>query len=90
MATVRAPRAEALRQEYDLLSAEYAELLAHVRAAVAAARDGELAPMTHLTGFLEERGQMPPTGRSPSRLLAEAFARSADADLQARVAEVRR
>ncbi|MGC4959756.1 hypothetical protein ACLQ2P_41720 [Actinomadura citrea] len=79
--TLHTPHTEAaLRNEYDLLSAEYAELLAHARAAVAAARDGELAPMTHLTGFLEERGQMPPAGRAASRLLAEAFARSADTD----------
>jgi hypothetical protein len=81
--TLHTPRTEAaLRQEYDLLSAEYAELLAHVRAAVAADRDGELNPIVHLAGFLEERGQLPPAGIPASRLVAEAFARTADADRQ--------
>ncbi|CNF62929.1 Uncharacterised protein [Mycobacterium tuberculosis] len=74
--------AEAVRQEFALLSAEYAELLAHARAAVAAARDGEIDPMAHLTGFLEERGQLPPADAPASRLVAEAFARTADADRQ--------
>lgn len=71
---------ETVRQEFALLSAEYAELLAHVRAAVAAARDGEIDPIAHLTGFLEERGQLPPDGVPASRLVAQAFARTADAD----------
>ena len=69
-----------LRNENALVSADYAELLAHVRAAVAAARDGELDPMVHLTGFLEERGQLPPADMSASQLAAQAFARTADAD----------
>lgn len=84
--TLHTPRAEAsaasLRNEFTLLSAEYAELLAHARAAVAAARDGELDPIAHLTGFLEERGQLPPDGVPATALVAEAFARTADADGQ--------
>ncbi|MBT2208703.1 MULTISPECIES: hypothetical protein [Actinomadura] len=71
-----------LRQELALVNVEYAELLAHVRAAVAAARDGELDPLVHLAGFLEERGQLPPDGVSASRLVAEAFARTAEVDRQ--------
>ncbi|MGP4030209.1 hypothetical protein [Actinomadura sp. 3N407] len=78
--TSRTDSAETLRNEFALLSVEYAELLAHVRAAVAADRDGEMAPLTHLAGFLEERGQLPPDGVPASRLVAEAFARTADAD----------
>ncbi|WP_242903703.1 hypothetical protein [Actinomadura terrae] len=81
--TLHTSRTEAsLRQELALLSVEYAELLAHVRAAVAAARDGELDPIVHLVGFLEERGQLPADGVSASRLVAEAFARTADTDRQ--------
>ncbi|MFI0487536.1 hypothetical protein [Actinomadura sp. 9N215] len=84
--TLRVPSAEAsaaaLRNEFTLLSAEYAELLAHARAAVAAARDGELDPIAHLAGFLEERGQLPPAGTAAAQLAAQAFARTADADRQ--------
>ncbi|WP_242884084.1 hypothetical protein [Actinomadura litoris] len=81
--TLRTPRTEAsLKQEFALLNAEYAELLAHVRAAVAAARDGELDLIAYLVGFLEEHGQLPPAGVPASRLVAEAFARAVDADCQ--------
>lgn len=68
----------AIAQELALLKAEYAELLAHARAAVAAARVGEQAPTGYLEGHLEERGQLPAEGVSPSELLAQAYAAAID------------
>lgn len=74
---------ERLRSQLALLRAEYAELLAHARAAVAAARDGELAPLLHVAGFLEERGLLPPADVPARHLVAEALVHSVDGCLAA-------
>jgi hypothetical protein len=63
-----------VRQELALLEADHAELLAHVRAAVAAARDGQLDAIGILAGLLEERGQMPGPHQHAPELLALAWA----------------
>ncbi|RJL20207.1 hypothetical protein D5H75_39815 [Bailinhaonella thermotolerans] len=55
-----------------LLRAEYGELLAHARAAVAAQRAGESDPLIYLTGLLEQRGQLPPADATPMALVAQA------------------
>jgi hypothetical protein len=70
-----------LRTEYDLLRAEYAELLAHARAAVAAARLGQAAPLAFLEGHLAEHGQDPPPGAQPAAEVARAYAAAVDAYL---------
>jgi hypothetical protein len=62
-----------VRQELALLRAEYGELLAHARAAVAAARDGEPEPTSYLLGLLEEHGQVPRPDQSPTYLAAQAW-----------------
>jgi hypothetical protein len=59
-----------------LLRAEYAELLAHARAAIAAARLKHHAPLTLLEGHLEERGQLPEPGAQPEAEAARAYAAS--------------
>ena len=61
------------RSEQRLTAALYAELLAGCRAAVAAARAGELDPLSYVVGPLEEHGQLPPEGMSPSVLLAVGY-----------------
>lgn len=61
------------RQELALLRAEDAELLAYARATVAAWRDGWPDPVAILAGLLEERGQLPGPGQSPTGLLALAY-----------------
>jgi hypothetical protein len=65
-------------QVLALLRAEYAELLAHARAAVAAARLGQQAPLALLEGHLEERGQLPEPGARPEIEVARAYAASVD------------
>lgn len=65
-------------QALALLRAEYAELLGHARAAVAAARLGQAAPLTLLEGHLEERGQLPPAGIKPEAEAARAYAATVD------------
>jgi hypothetical protein len=67
-----------VRDELALLRATYAELLAHARAAVAAARLGQPAPLALLEGHLEERGQNPPPGALPEVEVARAYAASVD------------
>lgn len=62
--------ADPVRQELAFLRAEDAELLAHARATVAAARDGWPDPVAILAGLLEERGQLPRPDQAPSELLA--------------------
>jgi hypothetical protein len=56
-----------------LLEAEHAGLLAHARAAIAAAYAGELDPTGYLAGHLEEHGQLPPKDLPPAALLAQAY-----------------
>jgi hypothetical protein len=56
-----------------LLEAEHAELLAHARAAIAAAYVGELDPTGYLAGHLEEHGQLPPKDVPPAVLVAQAY-----------------
>lgn len=53
-----------------LIEAEYGELLAHARAAVAADRAGETDPLGYIRDVLAERGQLPPAGARPTQLLA--------------------
>lgn len=67
---MRALSPEQLNQELALLRAEYSDLLAHARAAVAAARDGEADPTGYLTDTLHRHGQLPTAGQHPSELLA--------------------
>ena len=43
-----------------IVTAEYAELLAAARAAVAAERNGDADPLGYVRGVLAERGQLPP------------------------------
>jgi hypothetical protein len=52
------------------LEADYMDLLAHARAAVAAARDGETDPCGYLVDALEPHGQLPPDGMHPAQILA--------------------
>lgn len=59
-------------QELSLLRADYGDLLAHARAAVAAARDGEADPLGYLRDTLAEHGQLPGPDQHPSELLAYA------------------
>ncbi|WP_433188741.1 hypothetical protein [Actinoallomurus sp. CA-150999] len=61
-----------MRQRLRLLECQHAELLAHARAAVAAARRGELDPTGYIACLLEERGQLPPPEATPGELLAQA------------------
>lgn len=65
-------------QALALLRAEYAELLAHARAAIAAARLGRPAPLALLEGHLEERGQLPDIAARPETEVARAYAASVD------------
>lgn len=76
-ATRRRTDAE-VRQELALLRAEHAELIGQARAAVAASRLGEPAPLVFLEGYLEEHGQVPAPGARPAVLLAQAYAASID------------
>jgi|SRR6266536_1211817 len=59
-----------LRDRLALLRAEHADLLAHARAAVAAARDGEADPAGYVRDVLAKRGQLPPGDMRPPQLLA--------------------
>lgn len=70
--------ATAQAQALELLRAEYAELLAHARAAVAAARLDHAAPLVLLEGHLEKRGQLPVAGARPEVEVARAYAASVD------------
>ncbi|MFI6498715.1 hypothetical protein [Nonomuraea typhae] len=69
----------ALKTQLSLLGAEYGELLAHARAAVAAAERGEADSVGYVRDVLAEHGQLPPAGESPARLLAGTSARIAPA-----------
>lgn len=62
------------RHLYAELLVAYAELLAHARAAVAAARRGDLDPVAYIAGHLEEIGLAPGPGGDPDRLVAEGLA----------------
>lgn len=57
-----------------LTAADYAELLAACRAAVAAARQGEADPLNYVAAVLEDHGQLPAPGQRPMQLLAQATA----------------
>jgi hypothetical protein len=58
------------RGDPGLLRAEYAELLAAARAAVAAARLGWADPLYLISRLLAEHDQLPPEGADPQRILA--------------------
>lgn len=58
------------RERLVLLAAAYAELLAHARAAVAAAERGESDPIGYVRDVLAGHGQLPPVGAQPARLLS--------------------
>ncbi|MFI6503709.1 hypothetical protein [Nonomuraea typhae] len=60
----------ALKVQLSLLGAEYGELLAHARAAVAAAERGEADPVGYVRDVLAEHGQLPAAGALPARLLS--------------------
>jgi hypothetical protein len=81
MTVIHRPSTAEVRTEYDLLRVEYAELLAHARAAVAAARLGQVAPLAFLEGHLAEHGQDPPPGAQPAAEVARAYAAAVDAYL---------
>lgn len=59
---------------YAELHVCYTELLTCARAAVAADRAGELDPIVHIAGHLEEIGLTPPPDARPERVLAEGLA----------------
>lgn len=54
-----------------LLQAQYANLLAAARAAVAAHHDGEGDPLAYLRDELDAHGQLPPAGMHPAQCLAQ-------------------
>jgi hypothetical protein len=60
------------RSMADELRASYAELLAAARASVAAAARGDADPAGWVRDVLAERGQLPPEGASPARVVADA------------------
>lgn len=62
---------------YTELHVAYTELLAHARAAVAAARRGDLDPIAYIAGHLEEIGLAPSPDAEPDRLVAEGLALAA-------------
>ena len=55
-----------------IVQAEYAELLAAARAAVAAERNGDADPLGYVRGVLAERGQLPPDGAAAVHVVADA------------------
>ena len=55
-----------------IVTAEYAELLAAARAAVAAERNGDADPLGYVRGVLAERGQLPPDEASAAHVVADA------------------
>ena len=55
-----------------IVQAEYAELLAAARAAVAAERNGDTDPLAYVRGLLAERGPLPPPGAVPVQVVADA------------------
>ena len=55
-----------------IVQAEYAELLAAARAAVAAERNGDADPLAYVRGVLAERGQLPPDEASAAHVVADA------------------
>ena len=55
-----------------IVQAEYAELLAAARAAVAAERNGDTDPLAYVRGLLAERGQLPSPGAVPVQVVADA------------------
>jgi hypothetical protein len=59
-----------MADQLALLRAEYAELLAAARAAVAGEQAGAPDPLAYVRGLLAERGQVPPPGAKPAHLLA--------------------
>jgi hypothetical protein len=59
---------------YAELHVAYVELLAHARAAVAAAARGEVAPVFYVAGHLEEIGLEPAPGAAPDAVVAEGLA----------------
>jgi hypothetical protein len=63
---------ESARMREGTLRGAYTGLLAAARASVAAATRGEPVPLAYLIHELDRRGQLPPTGADPGRLLADA------------------
>ena len=55
-----------------IVQAEYAELLAAARAAVAAERSGDTDPLAWIRGVLAERGQLPAPGAAAVQVVADA------------------
>ena len=55
-----------------IVQAEYAELLAATRAAVAAERNGDTDPLAYVRGLLAERGQLPLAGAVARHVVADA------------------
>jgi hypothetical protein len=60
------------RNRLALTRAEYGELLAAARAAVAAERNGDVDPLSYVRGVLAEHGQLPPPGAVPVHVVADA------------------
>jgi hypothetical protein len=65
---------DAARSRLAIVSAEYAGLLAAVRAAVAAERDGSADPLGWVRDRLAGQGQLPPAGAIPVQVVADAAA----------------
>ena len=55
-----------------IVQAEYAELLAAARAAVAAEHNGDTDPLAYIRGLLAERDQLPPDGAAAVHVVADA------------------
>ncbi|XVQ16370.1 hypothetical protein ACQP1W_52500 (plasmid) [Spirillospora sp. CA-255316] len=73
---VRVLRTELLVAEHRRIEMHvaYVELLAHARAAVAAAARGDLEPIAYIAGHLEEIGLMPAPDAAPDAVVAEGLA----------------
>lgn len=55
-----------------IVQAEYAELLAAARAAVAAERNGDADPLAYVRGVLAEHGQLPADGAAAVHVVDDA------------------
>lgn len=69
-----------IADQYALLVAEHAELVAAARAAVAGQRLGEDDPLIHVRHVLNRHGQLPPKGARPMALLSRPMIPSASSE----------
>ncbi|WP_246268869.1 hypothetical protein [Nonomuraea typhae] len=62
---------EAAYHAFAQLAADHSDLLANVRASVAAADQGAVDPLLFIRHYLAAHGQLPPKGARPTQLLAK-------------------